>query len=254
MRKTAYLLYACLFCFSSFAQITDDLTFGIQLGTGKTMVSVDDPSDLPSGAVKISDGKTSKVENISGRAIRLMVNYNFNEYLAFSTGLHFNNKRLFIRNDDGSYIGGSVYTANYVQLPVLLRYSSNEIADKLNLIISVGPLFDFKMSEGNEGADYAHFMNLANNRHDYGPREHNGDNAPTALFSGTGLSVLIATGVEYHFNDSFNAYVGISYQTSFTNMLNRNLKYNDAEKTSIAETMSWKASLLLIDLGLGFSL
>ena len=254
MKKSLLACCSILLSFTSFAQIADNLTFGLQLGTGKTMALIDDPSDLPSGALKISDGKTSKVENISGRAIRLMVNYNFSEYVALSTGLHFNNKRLFIRNDDGSYIGGSVYTASYVQLPILLRYSSNEIADKMNFIITAGPLFDFKMSEGNEGADYAHFMNLANNRHDYGPRERNGDNSPTSLFSGTGLSVYVGAGVEYHFSDSFNAYAGLSYQASLTNMLNRNLLYNDAEKTSIAETMTWKASMLLFDLGVGFSL
>ena len=236
------------------AQLTEDLSFGVQLGTGKTMLSVADTMGLPSGASKIDDGQTSKVENISGRAIRFIVNYNLSEYIALSSGFHFTYKRLFIRNDDGSYIGGSVYTANYFHLPVLMKYTTNEVKDKVNIVITVGPVFDIKMGEDFEGSDYAHFMNLANNNHNYGPRERNGTNIPTSLFKSTGVSLFLGAGAQYRFSDSFTAYAGFSYQHSLYNILNPNLTYNDSNNTPISETMTWNAGMLLFDLGIGFSI
>lgn len=232
----------------------EDLSFGVQLGTGKTILSINDTMSLPSGASKIDDGQTSKVENISGRAIRLIANYNLSEYIALSSGLHFTYKRLFIRNDDGSYIGGSVYTANYFHLPVLIKYTTNEIKDNLNIVITGGPTFDIKMSESHEGSDYAHFMNLANNYHNYGPRERNGSNIPTDLFRSAGISLFLGAGAQYRFSDSFTAYLGLSYQHSLYNILNPNLTYNDSEKTPISDTMEWNTGMLLIDLGIGFSI
>lgn len=255
MKKTvSFFAIFCLFQ-TSYSQLLEDLSFGVQFGTGKTITSIDDPYGLPSAASKTDDGLTSSVGSTSGRTIRLMAHYNLSEYIALSSGFYFTNKRLWIRNDEGSYVGGSVYSTNYFHLPLLARYTSNEIADKLNMIISAGPVFDFKMSEGTEGADYAHFMNLANNYStEYGPREKNGSNQATSLFKGTGISLFLGTGIQYRLSDSFNAYVGLSYLMPLNNMLNPNLLYNDTNLTPITETMSWKASLLQFDIGIGFSI
>lgn len=238
-----------------FSQILEDLSFGFQIAPGRTFATIKDDMPESSRHNLISDGQTSVSEKLAGRNIKLMVNYNLSESVSFSSGFYFGNRRLFVRNDDGSYIGTSVYHVNYVHLPLLLRYRTNEIADHIKLILTAGPTIDFKTGEAAIKSDYAHFMNFAQNRFDTDPgRGRNGNNKPVNLFNGTGLSLYLSVGAEYAFTDKLSAYAGISYHHGFTNILNSKLLFNDRDKTPITETTTWRTSLLSFDFGVGFSL
>lgn len=238
-----------------FSQISEDLSFGFQLAPGRTFATIVD--DLPESSRRDlkSDGVTSTLDKLAGRNIKLMVNYKLNESVSLSSGFYFGNRRLHVRNDDGSYIGTSVYHVNYIHLPLLFRYHSNEIADYLKIIITAGPTIDFRTGEAVIGADYAHFENFAQNRHDVDPqRGRNGNNKPMNLFNSTGLSIYLGVGAEYNFTDRFSAYAGVSYHHGLTNILNSKLLFNDDEKTPITETTKWRTALLSFDFGVGFSL
>ncbi len=253
-RKLLICLSAFIITTTSFSQTMEDFTFGFQIGPGRTFATIKDDMPLSSRRDLASDGQTSTLETLAGRTIRLIANYNLNESFALSSGFWFGNRRIHVRNDDGSYIGTSVYHVNYMHLPILLRYRSNEVADYMRVIVTVGPTIDFRTGERNVGGDYAHFMNFAQHRFDQDPqRGRNGNGKPMNLFNGTGLSIYLGVGLEYAFSDSFNAYAGLGYHQGLTNILNNDLLFNDAEKTPITETTTWRTALLSLDLGVGFS-
>lgn len=251
-------LTALLFLSLSFtlvkAQILEDLTFGVELIAGQTRAHITDDFPLPSSQSTSDDGFTEIERTYNARGVRLIVNYNFSESLALSTGFHFTERNFQVRNTDADYIGFSRYRVNYTHLPIMLRYRSNEIADYLRVIIKGGPMFGFNAREAVIGGDGAHFMNFARNRSDIDPsRGENGNGRSMNLFNKTSLSAYFGIGLEYSFSDTFSIYGGLGYQIGITNMLNPELLFNDNALTPITETTTWKSSVVGLDLGVGFS-
>ena len=237
------------------AQVSRDITLGLQIGVGPNYAQVKDNATQSSGENIAADGATSaEVNRLKGQNIKLMVNYDFNEYYALSTGLYFGERRLNILNIDGSYQGTSVYHVDYAHLPILLQYSSNELRDYLNLIVKVGLTFDFLRNEAAQEADYAHFMSLAHNNYSQDGRSRNGNNTPVDLFDNVGISLFLSAGLQYRFTDKFSAYAGFAFHQRLTNMLNPDLVYNDSQKTAITEDLSFKTGMLSFELGVGFDL
>jgi long-subunit fatty acid transport protein len=238
------------------AQGLEKFTFGLQFAPGSTLARITDDDATPSSKSLSSDGYTTIEENgLKGINIKLMVNYELSDKFDFSSGLYFGERRMNVRNDDGNYIGTSVYHANYTSLPLLLKYKGKELKDNLFFVASFGPTLDFLTAEEAVGADYAHFMNFAHNRFDIdGQRGRNGSSKSMNLFSKTGVSVLGSAGLEYKLSDRFKACFGVSYQHRVTNMLNSNLLFNDSSRTPITETTKWTASLLSFDFGVIFHL
>ena len=238
------------------AQSLEKFTFGLQFAPGSTFARITDDDPTPSRKSLSSDGYTTIEENgLKGINIKLMVNYVLNDKFDFSSGLYFGERSINVRNDDGNYIGTSVYHANYTSLPFLLKYKGKELKDNLFFVASFGPTLDFLNGEEAKGADYAHFMNFAHNRFDIdSQRGRNGSSKSMNLFSKTGVSILGSVGLEYQLTDRFKACFGMSYQQQVTNMLNGKLLFNDANKTPITETTKWTTSLLAVDFGVIFHL
>jgi long-subunit fatty acid transport protein len=238
------------------AQSLEKFTFGLQFAPGSTLARITDDDATPSRKSLSSDGYTTIEENgLKGINIKLMVNYELNDKFDFSSGLYFGEYSMNVRNDDGNYIGTSVYHTNYASLPILLKYKGKELKDNLFFVASVGPTLDFLTSEEAKGADYAHFMNFAHNRFDIdAQRGRNGSSKSMNLFSKTGVSILGSAGLEYKLTDRFKACFGVSYQQGVTNMLNGKLLFNDTNKTPITETTKWTRSLLAVDFGVIFHL
>jgi long-subunit fatty acid transport protein len=256
MRKLVLTVSVVLSAMLLSAQSLEKFTFGLQFAPGTTLSRITDDDATPSSKNLSSDGYTTIEENgLKGINIKLMVNYELNDKFDFSSGLYFGERRMNVRNDDGNYIGTSVYHANYTSLPLLLKYKGKELKDNLFFVASVGPSLDVLTGEEAVGADYAHFMNFAHNRFDIdGQRGRNGSSKSMNLFARNGVSVLGSAGLEYQLTDRFKACFGVSYQHRITNMLNPNLLFNDSNKTPIKETTKWTTSLLSFDFGVAFHL
>lgn len=239
---------------ASLGQITDNLDFSFVYGPGITFASIKDDNVAPSRQSLAADGNTYVDENgLKGRLIKLAAFYNFNDNWAFGTGFYFSQIRLNPRNDDGSYIGTSVYHVNYLNIPLMFRYRSNEVTDNLRIVGGLGATFDIRTKEEAIGSDYAHYMNFAQNRYDLDPdRGRNGNNKTMKLFSTFGFSILANVAVEYLIADHFFVMGGFSYQYRLNNLLNGRLQYNDAAKTPVTEYLSFKASTFTFDFGFGY--
>lgn len=238
------------------AQKFPKLDFGLQISAGSAFAKISDDDATPSSKNLASDGYTSIEENGLGNSgLKLIINYTLSDRLDFSSGLYFSNRTMNVKNEDGSYVGTSNYIVGYTHIPILLKYKSAEIKDNLIIVGSFGPTLDFKRFEDKNGADYAHYLNFANNRVDLdSQRGRNGNNRQTDLFAGTGLSVYASAGAEYKINDMFTAYAGLSYFYKLNNMLNSKLTYNNAEKTPITDMMKWRANILAFDFGVGIKI
>ena len=256
MKKIILGIASLLLFVTSKAQSLEDFTFGVHISPGTTFASVKDENPITSRLEPTSDGYTTIDENgLRGGGLNLTVDYGINENLFLSSGLYFSKRRLNIKNEDGSYIGTSIYHINYIHIPITIKYRTEQIIDKVRLNFGGGPTIDLKTGEKNIGADYAHFMNFAQNRYDVdASRGANGNGKSLNLFNGTGLSFLFNVGAEYEIKENLNLYFGISYQQGLTNILNSKLKFNDTEKTKFKDTISWRSSLLTLDLGINFSL
>ena len=237
--------------FKSNAQALDKFTFGLQVSPGWTIAHIKDDDPKPSSQNLSSDGYTTVEENgLKGYNIKLIANYELNDQFDLSSGIYFGKRKLNVRNDDGNYIGTSLYQVGYVNLPILLRYKRKEIANNLYFTANLGPTIDFSTSEKAIGSDFAHFKNFAQNRFDIDQqRGRNGNSKSVDLFAGTGISVIGGAGLEYELNEMFRLGLGLGYHHRLTNSLNGKLLFNDSNKTKITETTKWSASLLSIDFG-----
>lgn len=250
------ILLACLFLVSTknFCQSKENIDFSFQLCPGNSMSHIGDDDTRPSSQNKVADGYTLIEENnLKGSEVKLGVNYSISNNWALSSGLFFSKRSMNVKNIDGSYVGTSVYHINYFHLPVLLRYTSKEVATKLKVIGSAGFTFDFNTKEESNGADYAHYMNFAQNRVDLDPeRGRNGNFKNMKLFGQGKISLLISAGVNYEISNKISLLGGLSLHQSISNALNKRLTYNDSIKTSITEYMNWRTSLLTFDIGVSF--
>jgi hypothetical protein len=255
MKKIFIAITAIVTTFASKAQITEQLDFGVMICPGATYANIKDENSTPSKQDKAADGFTTIEENgLKASNFKLMVNYNFSETWALSSGFYFNHRRLNVRNEDGSYVGTSNYHVNYLSIPVMARYTSEEVANNLRILAYGGILFDLKTKEEAVGADYAHYMNFANDREDIdNQRGANGNNKVMPLFGGAKLSANLSAYADYAIKDQLHVMAGFSYQYGISNILNSDLKYNDQKKTSVAEYQKWRASLFTFDFGVGFN-
>ena len=188
--KSKYILLLTLLVSASYnslyGQLPEELSFGFEISTGATKANIKDELTSPSRVSVTDDGTTSiEVNNLAGRTIKFMAHYALKEQYSFSSGLYFGKRRLNVLNVDGNYRGTSVYHVGYLHLPLLVRYESNELTDKLKFVASAGTTIDFRIKEEAQGSDYSHFMNLANNRFDLDPqRSRNGNDKAVKLFNG----------------------------------------------------------------------
>jgi hypothetical protein len=238
------------------AQGLEKFTFGVLLSPGVTYANIQDNDATSSGKSIVADGYTTVNQNqLRGFTAKLLINYQLKDNLELSTGLYIGERRINVRNVDGSYVGTSLYHVNYSSIPLLLKFKSDDIKKDLKLVAYLGPTFDFATGEDVIGNDNAHFMYFARNYNNIGvARDRNGNDRTMDLFAKTGVSVLASVGLEYRLTDRFNACFGVSYQHRVTNMLNPDLLFPDKNRTPIAETTKWSSALLSFDFGIGFNL
>jgi outer membrane protein W len=228
---------------------------GFKLSPNATIGHIKD-RDVTSSAVNYTaDGATTRESNTNGIGVGFTLDYMLNDNWGVGTGLWFTTKNLHIRNTDGWYTGASKYNILYTQIPVLVKYRTNELFFKnFNLAFSAGGIFDLKTGEKLDGGDGAHYWNLAkNNAHIDPTRGRNGDNRSMALFSPLNVGLYVSAGAEYKFAQNLIAYAGLSVNTSFLNMVNPALKFNDVNLTRVNSDVRFTTTVVSFDLGIKFA-
>lgn len=238
----------CGLSYSLYAQ--PDLALQINVSPGANYASVVD-NDTRSSALSIAaDGATVRERVEGASSLRILVDINSQEKMMLSAGLGIMNRQFMIRNTDGFYTGVSLYKTSYLQIPVLAKFKTDEIADNISLLFAAGPLMELKLSEDVEGDDNAHYWNLANNRTDLDPiRGDNGNGNAVNLFSAFGLGLHFSASALYEISDQIALNLGFSYQFGLNNMVGSTLLFNNNSKTQVNDDVEWRSRVLALDLG-----
>ena len=228
---------------------------GVKINPASNVATVDDNDGRKSKDNYTSDGVTSKTQNESGIAAVIFIDYYKSNTFAISSGLGITQKNFNITNTDGSYHGSSVYQANYLQIPLLLKYVSKEFKPNLKYYINAGPTFNFRMSEKLVGGDGAHYWNMANNFTDLDKtRGKNASGKAMPLFNAFDISVYLSGGVSYKLLDDLDAFGGIMLDFGLMNLVNSDLKFTDANQTKVNSGTTWRSNLIGFELGFAYKI
>lgn len=240
---------------SLFSNAQNTVKIGFRLAPASNIATVDDVDGTPSAVKFTADGFTQKEQNVAGAGASFYVDYYFSKNVAFSTGLWFTPKNFEIRNTDGNYSGVSRYNSTYLQIPILFKFTSGEIAPKLKLYVAFGPTIDFRTGEKVVGNDYAHYWNMAKhlNHHDQA-RGRNANGKATKLFNPLDMTLFASTGVTYEIAEKLDLYVGIMFNKGFVNLVNPNLRFAEPNQTKVNSDISWKAFLVGVELGVAYKI
>jgi hypothetical protein len=255
MKKVYVLTLVVLLLGSTkvFSQSKGNIHWSFRFAPGLNVASVKDPDPTPSGVHYVADGLTTKEGNVGGVSLGANLEYFVNENFAFTPGLWFTTKNIFIRNRDGGYSGVSKYNLVYLQVPLIGKYYTQEIIDNLKLVFAFGPTLDFKLSENVNGGDGAHYWNLAKNEFwDDPSRGRNGDNRPQSLFNPFDLGLFFSAGADYALNDKISLYAGLSLNKGLVNMIHPNLKFNDPFRTKVNSSVKIRSNIIALDFGVKF--
>jgi len=246
----SYLLTVALF---SNAQNTVKL--GFRLAPSSNIATVNDVDGTPSAVKYTADGFTQKEQNVAGAGVSFYIDYYFSEHLAFSSGLWFTPKNFEIRNTDGNYSGVSRYNSSYLQIPILFKYVSGELAPKLKMYVTFGPTIDLRMSEKVVGNDYAHYWNMSRNLTNNDPtRGKNASGKVVKLFNPFDITLFASAGVTYQVMEKLDLYAGIMFNKGFVNLVNPNLRFAEPNQTKVNSDISWKAFLVGVELGVAYKI
>ncbi|WP_177199945.1 porin family protein [Flexibacter flexilis] len=153
----------------------------------------------------------------------VVADYFFSERAAFSTGLWYTAKRAGIK---ASWAGGSTkvaYNNQFVQLPVSLKFYTDDLNDGMKLYFQLGGTIDVKISEKLKEGTVAK------------PDEK--------YFLPVDAGLLLGSGIEMELSESTKFFTGLSYNRGLLNMV----KDSDSRKA-----YRLGQSLLSIEAGLKF--
>jgi len=229
-----------------------------KLSFGINAMSIKDNDTRPSGTYYPADGNTFKVNNLPSVSLGMNAIFKIDDHWSWSGGLALTTRNMLVANQDGNYYGQSQYNVLYLQVPVLLRYTSDELgSSNLRIHVGLGPSSDLKIGESLIGADGAHYWNLANNNYYQDPtRGRNGANAPVPLFNIINWGIYFTGGVDWAITDKFTIYSGLKINPSFINMINSKLTF-DTNKTNgqvikVNSGVSFTSTIIGLDFGFKF--
>lgn len=145
-----------------------------------------------------------------------------NSNVAFYTGVFFANKRMGASYDDGILISNSATDLQYFQVPVALKFISDEIFNKARIYVLLGVANDFNVSE--------HTITT------YTSRE------ATTNFHIYDINFLAGLGLEYKLSENNSLILGVSHTRGLTNLY----------KNKHDEGYEFKSRIFALDLGIKF--
>ena len=253
MLKTTII--SSLLTISLFSNAQNTVKIGFRLAPSSNIATVNDEDGTPSDIKYTADGFTQKEQNVAGAGASFYIDYYFSNNFAFSSGLWFTPKNFEIRNTDGNYSGVSRYNSTYLQIPILFKYVSNELAPKLKMYVTFGPTIDLRMNEKLVGNDYAHYWNMSRNLTYNDPtRGKNASGKATKLFNPFDITLFASTGVTYEVVEKLDLYAGIMFNKGFINLVNPNLRFAEPNQTKVNSDISWTAFLVGVELGVAYKI
>jgi hypothetical protein len=254
MKKVCFFTILGLLPLISLAQ-KGSIKVGLKFAPAVNIATVKDKDGTPSSIRYQADGFTQKQENASGGIIGITLEYGLSDHLGLHTGLWFAMKNYHISNQDGNYYGTSRYNTTYLQIPLVFKYTSNEVIDKLKIYVALGPVIELKMSEKLKGGDGAHYWNMSRN---YtwldGTRGRNADGKEVKLFNPLDISIYFAGGATYEVIDNLDLYLGLVMNKGLLNQVNPKLRFDDAAQTKVNTDISIRSFLVGVEFGLAYKL
>lgn len=256
---------------------------GLKLLPYGNLASVKDRNGTTSSIDRRGDGYTVKADNEGGFGIGITVEYLFNDNFSFLTGLTFITKNYHIGNYDGfngpfyypnypffynyngtyyangtnySYYGTSRYQTTYMQLPLIIKYTSKELFPKFRIYVALGPTIDIKMSEklAPGTGDYAHYWNMAQNNPTWADRDRNASGRKVGLFNPFDFGILFNIGATYEVIENLDVYAGFMLNKGFVNQVNPKLRFAEPTQTKVNSDVSWKSCLIGAEIGVSYKL
>ncbi len=158
----------------------------------------------------------------------------FADNYAFHTGLWYTVKRTGISGTVNGNNLSSVYNLQYLQIPVALKFYTNEIATDMKAYFLIGGTLDAKLAEKPLDKSKNFFYNNRSNKNAFRP-------ADAGLLLGAGTELVMGTNTALFF--------GLTYNRGLSNVLNGNVKNGSDE---INNSVKMRNSLLSLDLGIKF--
>ncbi len=233
-----------------------DFKIGFRLAPGSNIAIVKDNDGTSSAQKFTADGYTQKEDNVEGVSVSFYLDYFLAKNIAFSTGLWFTAKNFEIRNTDGDYTGISQYNSTYLQIPILFKFVSNEVANKLRIYVTAGPTLDLRMNEKLvRDYDGAHYWNMSRNLPQNDPtRGRNASGKMVKLFNPIDITLYLCSGVSYEIIEKLDLFAGIYFNKSLLNLVNPKLRFAEPNQTKVNSDISWKANLVGMELGVAYKI
>lgn len=204
------------------------MKFGLRFAPGLAINRVEDKKD--------DDG--AKLSN-NGAGVRfsagVVADYFFSENVAFATGLWYTAKRAGIKNEysalGANYTSKTVYNTQFVQLPVSLKFFTNDLNDGMKVYFQLGTTIDVKINE-----------KLKSIEPSVTPKPSD------KVFIPLDMGILLGGGIEMELSKDTKFFTGLNYNRGLFNMLKD--KANGA--SNIKDSYSTSFDLISIEAGLKF--
>jgi hypothetical protein len=203
---------------------TAQMKFGLRLAPSLATNRVQDKKD--------GDGITYSNNGVGVRfSTGIIVDYFFSENAALATGLWYTAKRAGIKSEVSGSTNKYVYNTQFVQLPVSLKFFTNDLNDGMKLYFQAGTTIDVKISEKIK---------------DWEPAVAGTPKPTEKAFIPVDLGVLLGAGVEMELSKDTKFFTGLNYNRGLLNMLRNgdNFKVRDYASSSF--------NLISLEAGLKF--
>jgi len=220
MKKIAFLFFASVLSLQAYSQVKLGFKFSPAIAFNSTVTE---------GAYDGVSPKGSGMRFTAGPVL----DYFFAENYAFHSGLWYTVKRTGIEGTVGRNLS-SVYNLQYLQVPLALKFYTNEVATDLKIYFLIGGTLDIKLAE--KPLDKPNNF-IYNNRDD------------KKAFRPADAGLLLGAGGELVMGTNTAIFAGLSYNRGLSNVLSGNIK-NGADE--INNNLKIRNSILALDLGVKF--
>jgi hypothetical protein len=223
MKKIALLFFASFLSVQVYSQIKLGFKFSPSIAFNSTVTEGRYDGVTPNGAgLRFSAGP--------------IADFFFADNYAFHTGLWYTVKRSGLDGTVNSNNLSSVYNLQYLQVPLALKFYTNEIATDMKIYFLIGGTLDVKLAEKPLDKSTNYFYNDSNRgtKNAFRP-------ADAGLLLGAGTELVMGTNTALFF--------GLSYNRGLSNALTSNVK-NGSDQ--INDFVKLRNSLISLDLGVKF--
>ncbi len=225
MKKFAVLLFLSSITFTSYSQVKLGLRFAPNISLNSIQTE---------GNFKNVDKSGSSVRFSAGP----IADFFFADNYAFTTGLWYTVKRAAIEGTIADEQGGPIsvnskYNLQYLQIPVALKFYTNEVATDLRVYFQLGGTLDFKIAEKAKDEDQNFLY-----------KERDGKSA----FKPIDVGLLIGAGAELVMGTNTAVFGGLNYNRGLVDQMG-GIKYNGRK---ISDDVKYTNSLISLEVGLKF--